>query len=50
MSGLGGVVAQGFAFGVGSSVAHAAVGSMFGGSSSSDSGAGDAGGGDDFDI
>lgn len=50
MSGLGQTVAQGFAFGVGSSVAHAAVGSMMGGGSS-DSGASDVGGGDgDFDI
>ena len=53
MSGLGGVVAQGFAFGVGSSIAHSVVGSMFGGSSSSSSG-GDGGhssGGDSgFDI
>lgn len=30
MSGLGGVVAQGMAFGVGSSIAHHAVGSMMG--------------------
>jgi hypothetical protein len=51
MSGLGGMVAQGFAFGVGSSVAHSVVGSMFGGSSGGDSG-GDSGSGDDggFDI
>lgn len=49
MSGLGGVVAQGFAFGVGSSVAHGLVGSMFGGGD--DGGGGDGGGGDDgFDI
>ena len=31
MSGIGGVVAQGMAFGVGSSLAHHAVGSLFGG-------------------
>lgn len=37
MSGLGGVVAEGFAFGVGSSLARHAVGSLFGGSSSSSS-------------
>lgn len=54
MSGLGGVVAQGFAFGVGSSIAHSVVGSMFGGGSShggGDSGGG-GGGGDDssFDL
>lgn len=51
MSGLGSVVAQGFAFGVGSSVAHGIVGSMFGGHSDHGSG-GDVGGGDDggFDI
>lgn len=57
MSGLGRVVAEGFAFGVGSSIAHHAVGSMFGGSSgSSDSGAASpmdssssSGGDDDFD-
>ena len=54
MSGLGGVVAQGFAFGVGSSIAHSVVGSMFGGSSSSSSSGDDgghSGGGDSgFDI
>jgi hypothetical protein len=43
MSGLGGMVAQGFAFGVGSSIARSAVNSIF------DSG-GDSGGGDDGDI
>ena len=50
MSGLGGVMAQGFAFGVGSSVAHSVVGSMFGGSSSHSDDSG--GGGDDgsFDV
>ena len=52
MSGLGSVVAQGFAFGVGSSVAHGIVGSMFGGHSDSGSGGDVSGGGDDggFDI
>jgi hypothetical protein len=53
--GLMGVMAQGFAFGTGSAVAHSMVGSMFGGgggghsqeSSSNDSGSGDA---DDFDL
>ena len=45
MSGLGGMVAQGMAFGAGSSIAHHAVGSMFGGSGSgSDSGHSDQGG------
>lgn len=47
-----GVVAEGFAFGVGSSIARHAVGSFFGGSSSSgsssDSSSGDDGG--DWDI
>ena len=52
MSGLGGMVAQGFAFGVGSSIAHNVVGSMFGGSSSSGepNGGSDSGGSTDFDI
>lgn len=52
MSGLGSVVAQGFAFGVGSSVAHGIVGSMFGGHSDHGSGGDAGGGGDDggFDI
>lgn len=49
MGGLGRVVAEGFAFGVGSSVAHGLVGSMFGGSSSGSADAGD-GGDDGFDI
>ena len=49
MSGLGGVVAQGMAFGVGSSIAHSVVGSMFGGGHSHSSG-GDAGGDDSFDL
>ena len=44
-SGLGRVVAEGFAFGVGSSIARGVVGSMFGGSG--DHGSGAAGGGDD---
>lgn len=48
MSGLGRVVAEGFAFGVGSSVAHGIVGSMFGGSSGPSES--DAGGDDGFDI
>jgi hypothetical protein len=39
MSGLGGMVAQGFAFGVGSSIARSAVNSLFG--SESDGGGGD---------
>ena len=49
MGGLGRVVAEGFAFGVGSSVAHGLVGSMFGGSShsSGDSSSADEG---DFDL
>ena len=52
-SGLGAVVAQGFAFGVGSSIARSVVGSMMGGSSDT-SGGGDSGGGDsggaEFDM
>lgn len=40
LKGLGGVVAEGFAFGAGSSIAHHVVGSFFGGGGSS-------GGGDD---
>jgi hypothetical protein len=52
MSGLGGVMAQGMAFGVGSSVAHSVMGNMFGGSGGSapvdDDGGG--GGGDEWDI
>ena len=58
MSGLGQTMAQGMAFGAGSSVAHSVMGSMFGGGSSShdtvdhNSGGGgddwgDGGGGDD---
>lgn len=50
MSGLGRVVAEGFAFGVGSSVAHGIVGSMFGGSHSHGPSDADAGGDDGFDI
>lgn len=52
MGGLAGMVAQGAAFGVGSSLAHNALGSMFGGSSSSgeSNGGGDSGGSTDFDI
>ncbi len=48
MSGLGGVVAQGMAFGVGSSIAHSVVGSIFGGGHSHDAGGGGGGGDDDF--
>lgn len=54
--GLMGVMAQGFAFGTGSAVAHSMVGSMFGGGgshgNSSQSGGDDSGGGDseDFDL
>jgi hypothetical protein len=44
MSGLGGMVAQGFAFGVGSSIARSVVNSVF------DSGSGGDSGGDDGDI
>lgn len=52
MGGLGRVVAEGFAFGVGSSVAHSMVGSMFGGSHGSNDAPADTSGGDDdsFDI
>eukprot|EP01038_Epipyxis_sp_PR26KG_P015117 gene15117-20339_t len=53
-SGLGRVVAEGFAFGVGSSVAHGIVGSIFGGGSTPSNSGGESGdsGGlfDDFDI
>ena len=46
---LGGVMAQGFAFGVGSSVAHSVVGSIFGGGGGHDDSS--SGGGDDsFDV
>jgi WW domain len=45
VGGLGAVVAQGFAFGVGSSIARSVVGSVMGGSSSDSSGGGDSGGG-----
>jgi hypothetical protein len=48
MSGLGRVVAEGFAFGVGSSVAHGIVGSIFGGGSHG--GSDDAGGDDSLDL
>ena len=50
MGSLGRTVAEGFSFGVGSSIARSVVGSMFGGGSSSDDpimGGGDAGGSDD---
>jgi hypothetical protein len=50
MSGLGGVMAQGMAFGVGSSMAHHAVGAIansFGGGDDDDGGGGDDGG---FDV
>lgn len=56
LSGLGGVMAQGMAFGAGSAVAHNVIGSMFGGGSSHhDSGnvggdGGDSDGGDSWDI
>ena len=48
MSGLGQTMAQGMAFGAGSSMAHAAIGSMMGGGSShSEAPPEDTGGGDD---
>lgn len=52
MSGLGGIMAQGMAFGVGSSVAHSVMGNMFGGSSSGsgDAPVDDGGSGDEWDI
>lgn len=61
MSGIGGTIAHGMAFGVGSSIAHHAIGSMFGGGSSHSAGGGDSGqmssgggdmggGGDEWDI
>ena len=48
MSGLGGVMAQGMAFGAGSSMAHAAIGSMMGGGSSAPPEEPAGGGGDDW--
>ena len=49
MSGLGQTMAQGMAFGAGSSVAHSVMGSMFGGGSSShDTVDHNSGGGDDW--
>lgn len=48
MSGLGGMVAQGMAFGTGSAIAHNVIGSVFGGGG--DDSAGDDGGDDGFDI
>ena len=52
LSGLGSVMAQGFAFGTGSAVAHNVVGSMFGGSSSSggSSDSGSSGDGDSWEM
>ena len=53
MSGLGGMVAQGMAFGTGSAIAHNVIGSVFGGSGdhSGDSGSGGHDDGDDgYDI
>lgn len=56
LSGLGGVMAQGMAFGAGSAVAHNVIGSMFGGGSSHHDagnvggGSGDSDGGDSWDI
>jgi hypothetical protein len=55
MSGLGGMVAQGFAFGAGSAVAHNVVGSFFGGgggghASDSSSGGGESVSGDSWDV
>ena len=48
MAGLGQTMAQGMAFGAGSSMAHAAIGSMMGGGSShSEAPPEDTGGGDD---
>ena len=47
LSGLGGVMAQGMAFGTGSAIAHHAVGSLFGGGGGSH-GNDDGGGDDDF--
>jgi hypothetical protein len=51
MSGLGSVMAQGFAFGTGSAVAHNVIGNMFGGGSSGQTDSGDSGdSGDSWDI
>lgn len=47
---LGGVMAQGFAFGVGSSVAHSVVGSIFGGGGGGNDASSSGGGDDSFDI
>lgn len=49
-SGLGGMVVQGFALGVGSSIGHSVMGSMFGGSSSGSSGSDVSGDGGSFDM
>lgn len=50
--GLGSVLAQGFAFGTGSAIAHNVVGSFFGGGGGGSSGSdgGDAGGGDSWEM
>jgi hypothetical protein len=48
--GLGRVVAEGFAFGVGSSVAHGLVGSMFSGGGDSGGDSGEGGDDESFDI
>jgi hypothetical protein len=52
MSGLGGVMAEGFAFGVGSSIARNVVGSFFNSGHGGDSGGGDSGdsGDDGIDL
>jgi hypothetical protein len=44
MSGLGGMVAQGMAFGTGSAIAHNVIGSVFGGSGDHSGDSGDSGG------
>ena len=48
MSGLGGVMAEGFAFGVGSSIARNVVGNLFGGDDGGDGGGG--GDADGYDL
>ena len=50
MGSLGSVMAEGFAFGVGSSIARNVVGNLFGGSSDTSSSAGSGDDGDTWDV
>lgn len=50
MSGLGSVMAQGFAFGTGSAIAHSVVGSFFGGGGGSDNHDENGDSGDGYDV